>query len=212
MRKLHPSLFNSDALKEYQEGQEILKSSFPLISVLGGSRLKKSSPEYSFTVDLCSRLALQGFNIVSGGGPGIMEAANKGASLVEGRSYGMNLTGIEENNPYISPGLSKKFSNFTIRKLLLIEHSLVFLFFPGGFGTYDELFEILALIQTGRIPAMPLFLIGNTFWSSFLNHFYTDVIEKDYADAKFLDTVLVTEDMDDIITKIEAEKVKHRSL
>ncbi|MEG0036562.1 MAG: LOG family protein [Victivallaceae bacterium] len=188
---------------EYDEGTKLMKDSFPSIGVLGGSGVLSCSREYADAFRLCKELAQNGYNIVTGGGEGIMEAANKGALEGNSKSYGLNLSGVAQDNPYVSPGLSKSFYNLSIRKTVMIENCCLFLFFPGGFGTFDELFEICALIQAEHMTSLPLFLIEKDFWKEFLRWFCLNIVNKGYAKDALAENFILIEPQD-VLSKIQA--------
>ncbi len=136
----------------------------PCVTVFGSARIKEDQPYYGLTRELGSELARQGFTVVSGGGPGLMEAANRGAKDVGGFSIGCNITLPNEQspNPYLDVFL--EFRHFFVRKLMLAKYSYAFVAAPGGFGTLDELFEIATLVQNGKIKKFPIYLMGSAYW------------------------------------------------
>lgn len=140
----------------------------PSITVFGSARFDENHEYYSLAREFGKQLALRGFTVMTGGGPGIMEAANRGARDVKGRSVGCNiiLPKEQEPNPYLDVMI--QMDHFYIRKVLLLKYSYAFVVMPGGFGTMDELFETLTLIQTGKIKSFPVVLVGRTFWANLL--------------------------------------------
>lgn len=149
---------------ELEEGLASLEDIGPAISVFGSARAAVGSELYESAHRLAARLAAEGITIVTGGGPGVMEAANLGATEEPGRSVGLNIELPHEQlaNPYLDIDLN--FRYFFTRKFLLIKQALGFAIFPGGFGTVDELFELLTLLQTGKLPPCPVVLIGESYW------------------------------------------------
>jgi uncharacterized protein (TIGR00730 family) len=139
------------------------------VTIFGSARTKPSDPNYKAAVEIAKGLAKEKFTVLTGGGLGIMEAANKGASQGKGRSVGLNieLPFEQVSNPYSN--LSVNFHYFFSRKVCLVKYSMGFVYMPGGFGTLDELFEVVTLIQTGRIPAFPLILFGRSYWQGLLD-------------------------------------------
>jgi len=139
------------------------------ISIFGSARTSKEDPDYAAAQETAALLARAGFAIITGGGPGIMEAANRGAFEAGGRSIGCNieLPFEQGSNPYLTKGL--KFKYFFVRKMMFVKYSLGFIIFPGGFGTLDELFEALTLIQTQKIRNFPVVLFGSDYWNGLLN-------------------------------------------
>jgi len=158
-------------MAEFVDGFESLAKLGPCISVFGSARTQPGQPYYELTVDISKRLAEEGFGIISGGGPGIMEAANKGAQLGGGHSVGLNieLPFEQHSNPYIDRDASLHFDYFFVRKVMFTKYSQGFVMMPGGFGTMDEFFEVATLIQTGKMSPVPLILVGSEYWSGLMN-------------------------------------------
>jgi uncharacterized protein (TIGR00730 family) len=153
-------------MAEFVDGFEILNNIDPCISIFGSARTKPGSPYYELAVQIASRLTEEGYGIITGGGPGIMEAGNKGAWLKGGVSVGLNIDlPFEQNhNPYIAPDKNLKHRYFFVRKVMFVKYAQGFVVMPGGFGTLDELFEVLTLIQTKKITRVPIVLVGREFW------------------------------------------------
>lgn len=151
-------------LEEFVGAAEKLKDSHPAVSIFGSARTPSDNPYYKLTEELAQSLSDVGFSVISGGGPGIMEAANKGAFAGASASIGLNivLPHEQKNNAY--QNISVNFEHFFSRKVMFVEHSIAYVVMPGGFGTLDELFEVLTLIQTGKIRKMPVILCGQPFW------------------------------------------------
>jgi len=154
-------------LAELVDGFETLNRIGPCISVFGSARVKPGSKYYEMAVDVSKRLVRDGFGVISGGGPGIMEAANKGAFLEGGTSVGLNihLPFEQNNNRFIDSDKNLNHRYFFVRKVMFVKYAQGFVVLPGGFGTLDELFEVLTLMQTGKISRVPLVLLGSEFWS-----------------------------------------------
>jgi len=144
-------------MAEFVDGFEALAKLGPCISIFGSARTKEENPYYELAVEIGKRLSEEGFGIISGGGPGIMEAANKGAQLGGGKSVGLNieLPFEQESNHYIDRDANLNFDNFFVRKTLFTKYSQGFVMMPGGFGTMDEFFEVATLIQTGKMTQVP---------------------------------------------------------
>ena len=151
-------------LAEFVEGFEILPRVYPGVSIFGSARTPADHPDYKKAEELAKLLVKAGFSIITGGGPGIMEAANKGAAEAGGYSVGLNikLPLEQEPNPYAN--IKLEFRYFFVRKVMMAKYSVAFVFFPGGFGTLDELFEVLTLIQTKKIRPVPIVMIDKNFW------------------------------------------------
>lgn len=165
-------------MSEYVDGFEFLSKLDRTITFFGSARLREDNPYYQKAHDLAFRLAQEGFTIVTGGGPGIMEAGNRGASDADGKSVGLNIElPLEQRfNPYVKQGIG--FHYFMSRKFMLDYSALAYVFFPGGFGTLDELFTISTLIQTGKADRdVPVVLIGREFWTPLLEWIKTTHID-----------------------------------
>jgi uncharacterized protein (TIGR00730 family) len=153
-------------MAEFVDGFEALAKLGPCISIFGSARTQPGHDHYELAVDISKRLAEEGFGIISGGGPGIMEAANKGAQLGGGKSVGLNieLPFEQHSNPFIDRDANLNFEYFFVRKTMFTKYSQGFIMMPGGFGTMDEFFEVATLIQTGKMLQVPLILVGNDYW------------------------------------------------
>ncbi len=151
-------------LAEFVEGFEVMPEVYPAVTIFGSARVKPQSSWYKTALNLAKMLVENGFNVISGGGPGIMEAANKGAAEAGGKSVGLHiqLPNEQQPNPYANVRLEFKY--FFIRKVMFIKYAVAYIILPGGFGTLDELFEALTLIQTKRIRSFPVILIDSKFW------------------------------------------------
>lgn len=156
-------------LSEFVQAGEELRAVQPAVSIYGSARTRPDDPDYRFTEHLSRLLSDAGFSVISGGGPGIMEAANKGAFAGKSPAVGLNIVLPHEQhaNPY--QDLSVTFQHFFPRKVMFVKHAIAYIVMPGGFGTLDELFESLTLIQTGKIPMRPVILVGRDFWQGLLD-------------------------------------------
>lgn len=161
-------LFTLKVMREFIKGFRALHFMGPCVTVFGSARFTESHPYYSIARKMGAQLSQMGFVIMTGGGPGIMEAANRGAKDVNGRSVGCNirLPHEQQPNPYLDRTVT--LDHFFVRKVLLLKYSYAFLVLPGGFGTLDELFETLTLIQTGKIAHFPVVLMGKSYWQSLM--------------------------------------------
>lgn len=157
-------------MAEFVDGFEALSKMGPCISIFGSARTQPGNKYYELAVEIASKLAEEGFGIISGGGPGIMEAANKGASIAGGKSVGLNieLPFEQHANPFIDRDKSLNFDFFFVRKVMFVKYSQGFIMMPGGFGTMDEFFEVATLIQTGKFKESPMVLVGKSYWSGLL--------------------------------------------
>ena len=155
---------------EFVEGYERMSSIGPCVSIFGSARTKPDNPYYQMAHDIAFLLTQRGYGVITGGGPGIMEAGNKGAKDGNGISVGLNikLPFEQHSNPYIDHDKDINFDYFFVRKVMFIKYSQGFVVMPGGFGTLDELFEAITLIQTKKIGKFPIILVGTQFWSGLI--------------------------------------------
>lgn len=153
-------------MAEFVKGFEEMAKIGPCISIFGSARTKPGHKYYDLTVDIAKRLAEEGFGIITGGGPGVMEAGNKGAQLAGGKSVGLNieLPFEQSANPFIDRDKNLNFDYFFVRKVMFAKYSQGFIMMPGGFGTMDEFFEIATLIQTGKFMHTPMICMGSSYW------------------------------------------------
>jgi uncharacterized protein (TIGR00730 family) len=158
-------------MAEFVEGFEKLSKIGPCVSIFGSARTPQESPYYQMAVEIAAKLVRHGYGVITGGGPGIMEAANKGAHMEGGKSVGLNIQLPFEqfNNVYIDRDKLLNFEHFFVRKVMFIKYSQGFIVMPGGFGTLDELFEALTLIQTKKIGRFPIVLVGKSFWQGLMD-------------------------------------------
>ena len=161
---------------EFVEGFDELATLTRGIAVFGSARTKPDDPDYKAAQETGALLAAQGFAVITGGGPGIMEAANRGAFEAGGLSIGCDIELPFEQRPNPYQTLSLTFKYFFVRKMMFVKYSLAFIIFPGGFGTFDELFEALTLIQTRKIRNFPIVLFGSHYWSGLLDWFRAAVL------------------------------------
>jgi hypothetical protein len=179
---------------EFIDGFDTLASIDKAVTIFGSARIGPDDPHYDAAVETARLLAEAGFAIITGAGPGIMEAGNKGAQLGGGRSIGCNIELPFEQgaNPYVDTLIHFKY--FFVRKTMFIKYSVAFVIFPGGFGTLDELFEALTLIQTGKIYKFPVILFGRYYWAGLLRWLQTRVLSEGKISEGDMDLMLVTDD------------------
>jgi uncharacterized protein (TIGR00730 family) len=151
-------------MSEFVMGFDVLSQLRPAVTVFGSARTAAGHPEYELALETGRRLGDAGFSLFTGGGPGIMEAANRGAIEAGARSVGLNIRLPEEQEPNPYQTLALNFRYFFVRKVMLVKYATAFVLFPGGYGTLDELFETLTLIQTGKIRPFPMILVGSDYW------------------------------------------------
>jgi len=189
-------------MAEFVDGFEKLGDYFPAIAIFGSARLKSTNPIYTKAETIARLLAKKGYNIITGGGPGIMEAANKGA--VEGgtHSIGLNieLPFEQKPNPYSDVRLS--FQYFFVRKVMLIKYSVAYVIMPGGFGTLDEMFEAITLIQTKKIRPFPVILVGRDYWGGLMEWIREETLAMGTISSSDLDIMSVMDDPEEVVHTI----------
>jgi uncharacterized protein (TIGR00730 family) len=209
-----PAFLDSDPwralriLSEFVEGFDALAAVGPAVTVFGSARTKEGSPDYELARDIARRLAGQGFAIITGGGPGIMEAANRGCREGGGLSIGCNIELPHEQglNPYVDLGVEFKY--FFARKTMFVKYADAFVILPGGFGTLDELFESLTLIQTGKIRDFPVVLVGTAYWQGMLDWMRNVQVPAGALSEADLDLVKLTDDPGEVCEIIRAYAAK----
>jgi len=167
-------------MSEFVDGYEKLSKIGPCVSIFGSARTDQDHEYYKLAEEIAFKLTQNGFGVITGGGPGIMEAGNKGAHRGKGTSVGLNIELPFEqfDNPYIDRDKNLEFDYFFVRKVMFVKYSQGFVVMPGGFGTLDELFEAMTLIQTKKIGRFPIILVGKEFWSGLLDWVQKSLIEK----------------------------------
>lgn len=195
--------------KEFRQGFDFVKKYPKSVSIFGSSTLRSDSQYYQDAEKMASRIAREiGYAVVTGGGPGIMEAANKGAMSSGGASLGLRISIPSEHfhSEFLTD--SMKFAYFFSRKAMLMFAAEAYIFLPGGFGTMDELFEVLTLIQTGKIPKVPVILFGDGYWTDLIQFMKNNMIDKNHTiDQKDLDLFEVTDSVDRVIEIIRSAPV-----
>jgi uncharacterized protein (TIGR00730 family) len=198
-------------LAEFIKGFRALHFVGPCVTVFGSARFPEGHTYYALARAVGTRLAEMGFTVMTGGGPGLMEAANRGAREAGGRSVGCNIVLPTEQklNPYLDRWVT--FQHFFVRKVMLVKYSYAFVVLPGGLGTMDELFEALTLIQTGKIESFPVVLIGKEYWSPLLK-FLNEIVRVGTIDARDLDLLLLTDSVDQAMAHIQKHAVEQFGL
>lgn len=190
-------------IADFVKGFDELGELGPAVTIFGSARTSKDNFYYKEAEKLSSMLASRGFNIMTGGGPGIMEAANKGAKKYKVESIGLNidLTKEQVSNPYTTTELN--FDYFFSRKVMLVKYSIAYVIFPGGFGTLDELFEALTLAQTRKITGIKIFVVGADFYKPLLEFIENKLHKNGMIDLEDLQMIRLTDDLDCIVNEIE---------
>jgi len=175
----------------------------PAVTIYGSARLKAEDELYRQTEEIASRLGQMGFTIISGGGPGVMEAANKGALEAGAKSVGLNIDLPEEQacNPYTNKSIT--FNHFFVRKVMLVKYASAFVIMPGGLGTLDELTEVLTLIQTHKIRPFPVLLFESEFWSGLLDWLKNTVLARECISEGDLDLLRVCDRVDEVVEAVD---------
>lgn len=189
-------------LSEMVDGFETMNKIGPCVSIFGSARTKPKDKYYKKTVKLAKMIAEEGFGVITGGGPGIMEAGNKGAKKGKGPSIGLNIEipFEQHHNPWIDSDKNLTFRYFFIRKVMFVKYAQAFVVMPGGFGTLDEMFEVLTLIQTQIATKVPIVLVGTEFWSGLLDWIKNTMLDEfGTISAKDIDLIPVTDDLDEVI-------------
>jgi hypothetical protein len=191
-------------LSEFVEGFDALAAVGPAVTIFGSARTREGSAEYELARDIARKLAQRGFAIITGGGPGIMEAANRGCREGGGLSIGCNIELPHEQglNPYVDLGVEFKY--FFARKTMFVKYADAFVIMPGGFGTLDELFEALTLIQTGKIRDFPVVLVGTAYWQGMVDWMRATQVKAGAVTAADVDLLKLTDDADEVCEIIRA--------
>ncbi|MFA9439883.1 TIGR00730 family Rossman fold protein [Uliginosibacterium sp. sgz301328] len=189
-------------MSEFVEATERLQAIRPAVSIFGSARTPVDHPYYALTERIARLLSDSGFSVISGGGPGIMEAANKGAFFGKSPSVGLNiqLPMEQTGNPY--QDVSQTFQHFFARKVMFVKFAMAYVVMPGGFGTLDELSEALTLIQTGKSRRIPVILVGKDFWGGLIDWFKTTLVDEKMIAPKDVDLIQLIDDPETIVEAI----------
>jgi uncharacterized protein (TIGR00730 family) len=199
---------------EFVDGYEKMSKIGPCVSIFGSARTKKDDKFYNLTVEVAKSIVKLGFGVISGGGPGIMEAANKGAKIALGSSVGLNieLPFEQHDNPYIDEDKSLDFDYFFVRKVMFMKYSQGFVVMPGGFGTLDELFEAITLIQTKKAEKFPIILVGSSFWKKCYSWLKEELLSNyNYISTEDLDLISIVDSPKEVVS-ILSKFYKKKSL
>ena len=192
-------------ISEFVDGFEVMNNTDPCISIFGSARTQSDGKYYKLAVKIAGRLTEEGYGVITGGGPGIMEAGNKGAKISGGLSVGLNidLPFEQSHNPFIDPEHNLSHRYFFVRKVMFVKYAQAFIAFPGGFGTMDELFEVLTLIQTKKITRVPVILVGSEFWTGMKDWIVQTMLnEFENINKEDLNLFPIIDDPEDIISYI----------
>jgi uncharacterized protein (TIGR00730 family) len=192
-------------MSEFVEGFEKMSRIGPCVSIFGSARTKPENKYYQLAEEIAYKLVLEGYGIITGGGPGIMEAANKGARRGEGKSVGLNieLPFEQKHNDYIDTDKCINFDYFFVRKTIFLKYSQGFIGMPGGFGTIDELFESLTLVQTNKIAQFPVVLVGSEYWTGMLKWIRDTMLQQEHnINESDLDLFKVVDTADEAVAHI----------
>jgi len=187
---------------EFVHGYEKMSRIGPCVSIFGSARTKPDNPKYKLAESIAKKITENGYGVITGGGPGIMEAGNKGAHLAGGTSVGLNITlpFEQHDNPYIDSDKSIDFDYFFVRKVMFVKYSQGFVVMPGGFGTLDEFFEALTLIQTHKIDKFPIILVDTAFWGGLWEWITTTLLNANNNISKDdLDLVHIVDTEDEVL-------------
>ncbi len=204
--KTHDSWIIFKVLAEFVEGFEKMAKIGPSVTIFGSARTKSDNKYYKMAEDIAAKLASKGYGIITGGGPGIMEAGNKGAFESGGSSAGLNIELPFEqfSNGFINSDKLITFDYFFVRKVMFVKYSQGFVVLPGGFGTLDEMFEAITLIQTGKIGKFPIVLVGKNYWKGLLDWIKNTVLEtENNISPKDLDLFKIVDSVDDAVKCID---------
>ncbi|WP_350288423.1 TIGR00730 family Rossman fold protein [uncultured Croceitalea sp.] len=191
---------------EFVNGFERMSQIGPCVSIFGSARTKPGAEYYELAVEVADKLASSGYGVITGGGPGIMEAGNRGANQAGGTSVGLNidLPFEQHDNPYIDSDKSLDFDYFFVRKVMFVKYSQGFVVMPGGFGTLDELFEAITLIQTKKIGTFPIVLVGTSFWSGLLDWIKNTMLTEKTISPEDLDLIQLVDTPEEVVSIIDS--------
>lgn len=186
-------------MAEFVDSFEVMSQVGPAVTIFGSARVPRNDPIYARTVELARGLARNKLAVITGGGPGLMEAANRGAAIAKGKSVGLNIELPHEQKGNRFANVPIHFHYFFSRKVCFVKYSLGFVFMPGGFGTLDEFFEVLTLVQTQRIPEFPLILFGRKHWRGLIQWMKQNVERSQYIGPGDMDLFTVTDEPDEAV-------------
>jgi hypothetical protein len=189
-------------MAEFVDGFETMAEIYPAVSIFGSSRVGPGHPLYEKARTIARLFAENGFNVITGGGPGLMEAANRGAVEGGAQSVGLNIRLPMEQEPNTYANVVLDFKYFFVRKVMFVKYAHAYVVFPGGFGTLDELFEALTLIQTDRIKPFPVILVGNDYWTGLLNWLREQLLGTGKISPEDIDLIQSMDDPDEVVAAV----------
>jgi len=189
-------------MSEFVSATDRLNKIHPAVSIFGSARTKPDQPYYKLTEEIARLLSDAGFSVISGGGPGIMEAANKGAYYGKSPSVGLNIQLPNEQVGNHYQNISQTFQHFFARKVMFVKFASAYVVMPGGFGTLDELMEALTLVQTGKTRKMPIILVGSKFWGGLLEWFKTALLEEKVISPEDMDLIQLIDEPQEVVSAI----------
>lgn len=190
-------------MAEFVESIEILSNVHNAVTIFGSARVQPGDKYYQMAEELCRLLAQNGFAVITGGGPGIMEAGNKGAAEAGGQSVGMNIKLPFEQKPNSYANLQLDYKYFFIRKVMFVKYALAYVIMPGGYGTMDEFFEALTLIQTKRVRSFPIILMGREYWQGLLDWLKNTMLRKEMILPFDLEMIQIIDEPEEVVKHIK---------
>ena len=190
-------------MAEFVDAIDTLSRINRAVTIFGSARVKPGNPYYDKAQYLARKLVEEGFSVITGGGPGIMEAGNRGAAEAGGTSVGMNIQLPYEQKPNPYANVSINYHYFFIRKVMFVKYAVAYVILPGGFGTMDELFEALTLIQTRRIKGFPVILMGSDYWRGLINWLKNTMLKEDMISKEDIDLITIIDDPDEAVKHIQ---------
>ena len=190
-------------MAEFVDGIDALSEMGNAVTIFGSARVQPNNPYYKKAEYLAHRLAEEGFSVITGGGPGIMEAGNRGAAEAGGKSVGMNIHLPFEQKPNPYANINIEYNYFFIRKVMFVKYAMAYVVLPGGFGTLDELFEALTLIQTRRIKSFPVILMGSEFWQGIIDWLKSTVLREGNISQDDLAIIEIIDDPEEVVKYIK---------
>jgi uncharacterized protein (TIGR00730 family) len=200
-------------VSEFVDGFETMMRIGPSVSIFGSARFLPENPYYQLAIEAAEQITKRGFSIITGGGPGIMEAANKGAQQAKGNSCGLviDLPFEAKPNAFIDEKYRLSFRYFFVRKVMFVRYAQGYVFLPGGFGTADELFEALTLIQTKKITPFPIYLMGSEYWEGLISWLTDTLIKQGSISPEDMNLITITDDPEVVANGIERHYQRHRA-